>query len=92
MSISTTIATAGNALPSALASLRTLGYSVTQSENSALCRAENGVVSFVAEDVLLLLGLVKLYEMRGSSWQPTDQEVEAYLAFDTQKDDNQVDG
>ena len=76
------IATAGNVLPAALASLRALGYVVTVAEDGQLCRAEKENVALVAEDPLLLLGLVKLYELKGREWRPSDAEVEAYLTFD----------
>jgi hypothetical protein len=77
-----TISSAGNVLPAALGSLRALGYDVTLTNNGRLCKAEKDKNTFVAEDPVLLLGLVKLHEVRGSSWQPTDAEVERYLAFD----------
>ena len=82
MSEHLTIASAGNVLPAALATLRQLGYVVTLMNNGRLRKAENGTQTLVAEDPLLLLGLVKLQEARGSEWAPTETEVENYLAFD----------
>ncbi|MGS5088010.1 hypothetical protein ACVC7V_16115 [Hydrogenophaga sp. A37] len=81
MSEHLTIASAGNVLPAALATLRQLGYVVTLMNNGRLCKAENGTQTLVAEDPLLLLGLVKLQEARGNEWAPTETEVENYLAF-----------
>jgi hypothetical protein len=77
-----TLASAGNVLPAALASLRALGYVVTFTNNGRLCKAESAGCTLVAEDPLLLLGLVKLHEVRGNKWQPTDAEVQEYLLFD----------
>jgi len=82
MSEHLTIASAGNVLPAAFATLRRLGYVVTLTNNGRLCKAENGAQTFVAEDPLLLLGLVKLQEARGNDWAPTEAEVENYLTFD----------
>lgn len=75
-----TIAAAGNVLPAALAALNRLGYVVTA--DGRFCKAENGHQSFLAEDVLSLLGLVKLQEVRGNEWQPTDTEVDNCLVLD----------
>jgi hypothetical protein len=82
MTSRTVIAAASNILPAAFASLHKLGYVVTLTNSGRLCKAENANNTFVAEDPLLLLGLVKLHEERGDSWQPTEAEVEAYLSFD----------
>lgn len=78
-----TISAAGNTMAPALASLRELGYVVSRvGGGSPLYRAENALCSFTAEDPLLLLGLVKLYELRGESWQASDAELEALLALE----------
>jgi hypothetical protein len=82
MSAQTFIASAGNVLPVALATLRALGYVVTLTNNGRFYKAENGDKTLVADDALLLLGLAKLHEMRGSECTPTDAEVNDYLAFD----------
>ena len=82
MSNRTVIASAGNVLPAALATLRSLGYVVTVTGNGRLCVAENGACKLVAEDPLLLLGLAKLHEVRGNAWASTDAEVDECLAFD----------
>jgi hypothetical protein len=76
----TTIAAAGNTLASALACIRASGYAVTVEPNGKLLRAVGTAATLLAEDLLSLLGLVKLYEVRGPEWKPTDAEVEALLA------------
>ena len=81
-----TIATAGNVLPGALACLRRLGYEVSISDSGALCQARSAHCTLVAEDLVALLGLAKLHEMRGDDWRPTDEEVDAFLAFDAAGD------
>ncbi|WP_457425962.1 hypothetical protein [Roseateles sp. P5_E7] len=80
MSEKLTLAAAGNVLPAALATLRQLGYVVTLTNNGRLFKAENGLRTFVAEDALRLLGLVKMHEIRGAEWVPT--EVDDYVALD----------
>jgi hypothetical protein len=41
--------------------------------------AEQGDSRFVAEDPILLLGLVALYETRGENWRATDEQIEDFL-------------
>ncbi len=77
-----TIAAAGNTLAPALAVIRGMGYQVTlEAGGDALYVAERGICALKAEDPLTLLGLVKLYEVRGRNWKPTDAEVSALLAL-----------
>ena len=69
MSPKTTIATAGNTIIPAYLALLQKGYSIS-CESSAgaaeeLWVAEDASTRFRAEDPLLLLGLVSLYEIRG---------------------------
>jgi hypothetical protein len=78
----TTIASAGNVLPAALACLRSLGYEVTLTNSGRLCKAIRANNVFIAEDALQLLGLVKLQAERGNDWRTSDAEVEDYLTFD----------
>ena len=81
MTNKTFIAPAGNVLPGALAGLRSLGFTVSLTQDGQWQAASERCV-FVAEDPLTLLGLVKFYELRGENWRPTDAEVDEYLAFD----------
>jgi hypothetical protein len=79
----TTIADAGNVLVPAYLALIQKGYSVSHeklgSEKKELWIAENSSNRFVAEDPLLLLGLISLYETRGEKWQASDNEIEAFF-------------
>lgn len=81
MTNKTFISPAGNVLPGALASLRSLGFTVSLAPVGQW-QADSESCVFVAEDPLTLLGLVKFYELRGQCWRPTDAEVDEYLAFD----------
>jgi len=81
----TAITAAGNTLAPALASLKALGYQVSRDPaGQRLYRADNAECSLAAEDPLSLLGLVKLYEVRGADWHPTDAEVSAFLGMEGQ--------
>lgn len=78
-----TLAAAGNTLAPALTVLRKLGYTVTrEASGQRLFRAENANCLLLADDPLLLLELVKLYEIRGEQWRPTDSEVDDFLSMD----------
>jgi len=35
----------------------------------------------VAEDALMLLGLVKFRDLRGDDWRPSDAEVDQFVAL-----------
>ena len=65
----------------ALLALEKLGFvvSVEQSEDAELFRATRGDETYLAEDPVAVLGLVKLVEMRGWEWQPTDVEIDEVM-------------
>ncbi len=70
------IATAGNVVVPALLALEELGFAVER--RGGLCRATRGDESYVAEDPISVLGLVKLIEVR--TWEKaTDAQIEASL-------------
>ncbi len=77
------ISSAGNTLAPALGVIRALGYCVSR-ETDGLRRykAENSLCELYAEDPLLLLGLVKLFEIRGEAWHPSDAEIDNLLLMD----------
>lgn len=86
MTEKTTIIAAGNTLAPALAVLRGMGYEVTrESGGDRSYVAVNRFCSLIAEDPVTLLGLAKIYEVRGNSWRPTDSEVSAFLALEGEK-------
>lgn len=83
MSERVVIAAAGNVMAPVLAALKALGYVVSRVPGSAaLLKAESTEASLVAEDPLLLLGLAQLVQVRGASWQASDEELDAFLAFE----------
>ena len=82
MGTSPRIAAAGNVLAPALAEIVAAGYIVTA--DGSQWEASSKAVTLVAPDPLSLLGLVKLYDARGSNWAPSGSEVEALLALDGQ--------
>jgi hypothetical protein len=56
------------------------GYVVTVVGDA--CYAEKEGRRFMADDVLALLGLVSMVEVRGPHWAATDEEIAAYLSTD----------
>jgi hypothetical protein len=78
-----TVATSGNVLVPAYLALQQRGYSVRReqrAEGEELWYAENDSHQFIAEDPVLLLGLVAMVETRGDSWYAADDEIRDYLA------------
>ena len=80
----TTIVAAGNTWAPALAILRGMGYTVTTKiiSGDRYFEAESSACTLMAMDLVAVLGLAKLYEVRGGRWQPTDEEVSALLALE----------
>ncbi len=78
----TIVAAAGNTLAPALAILLEIGFAVTRGSDGSSYRAQDNGHLFIADDPLTLLGLVKLYEMRGENWQPSDTDITAFLSLD----------
>jgi len=54
-------------------------YTVTASGNDGWYAEKEGL-RFQAESLIELLGLVSVYEARGTSWAATDQEIDDFLA------------
>jgi hypothetical protein len=81
------LSAAGNTLAPALGILRELGYTVMRGKSGERqYRAENETCVFSADEPLTLLGLVKMYEIRGSNWQPNDEEVRRFLLFENEEE------
>jgi hypothetical protein len=79
-----TIAAAGNVLVPAYLALREKGYTLNRTLGSGdkdptLWCATKGANRFLAEDVLSLLGLVAMQEVRGNSWKATDREIDSFF-------------
>ena len=83
----TRILSAGNTLAPALAVLKELGFVVSrEGDGQAMYVARRKDCVLGAEDPLSLLGLAKLYEARGSAWQPSESEVSEFLLLETRSD------
>ena len=75
---------AGNTLAPALSTLRKLGHTVTrETSGERQYLTENATCAFSADDPLSLLGLVRIYEVRGADWQPTDEEIHRLLLLES---------
>ena len=74
------IVAAANTVVPAFLALEALGFllEVTNGERPA-CRATRDGESYVADDALTVLGLVRLVELRGWDWAATDAEINAAL-------------
>ena len=75
------IATAGNTVVPALLALEDLGFTVSVERGAAgeFFRAARGAETYVGEDPVAVLGLVKLIETRGWGWQAGDMEIDEVL-------------
>ena len=76
-----TIATAANTVVPSILALESLGFSIAVDRTASgdLFRATRGEETFVAEDPVALLGLVKLIELRSWEWHPGDAEINAVM-------------
>ncbi|MFI6998444.1 hypothetical protein [Nocardia sp. NPDC050175] len=72
------IAHGGNTLIPAILAIEAGGFRIT--EQGTLLVATDGTDTYVADDPVALLGLIKLVELRGWSWQASDDEVDTTLA------------
>ena len=72
------IAAAGNTVVPAVLALEDAGYLVTKLDGD-LFEASSIDGSFVADDPVALLGLVKLVELRSWTWRATDAEIDSVL-------------
>ena len=76
------IAAAGNTVVPALLALEKLGFNVSVGRDGGgrdLFEATRGDESYLAEDPVSVLGLVKLIEMRSWEWRPSDLEIDEVL-------------
>jgi hypothetical protein len=80
-----TITDAANTIILAYLALLQRGLSVRREPSAAtdsgmLWVAEDDGHYFVAEDLVMLLGLVAMHETRKPEWQASDEEIELFLA------------
>ena len=78
------LAAAGNVVVPAFLILRDKGFTLKCKPGLGAERevwtATKRELSFVGDGPLELLGLVAIYEARGTQWQAPDDEIEAFLA------------
>jgi hypothetical protein len=67
------IAQAGNTVVPAVLAVESLGYEVVVDGAGVLAR--RGDESYLAEDLVALLGLVRLVELRSWEWRANDDEI-----------------
>jgi hypothetical protein len=70
---------AGNTMIPAILLIRELGYILTVNQEKNEFYAEKDGNSFEADDPVMLLGLIKLYEVKGENWRASDEEIERVL-------------
>jgi hypothetical protein len=74
-----TIAEAGNTVVPAFLALEAAGLQVSALD-ADLLEAVSAEGRYVADNPLALLGLVKLVELRGWSWEAEDEQIDAVMA------------
>ena len=73
------ITAAANTVVPAILVLEQLGFTLRVENNGELLVATRQGETYSAEDPVTVLGLVKLIEVRGAEWKPTDAQVDATL-------------
>jgi hypothetical protein len=75
------ISAAGNTVVPAILALEDLGFaiSVERVAGQQVIRAVRGDETYVADDPVAVLGLVKLVEARSSQWRAADSDVERVM-------------
>jgi hypothetical protein len=75
------IASAGNTVVPALLALERLGFTVSVERDGPfeIFRATRGEESYLADDPVCVLGLVRLVETRGWEWRAGDAEIEEVM-------------
>ncbi len=77
------ISAAGNVETPAYLSLLNSGYSVRKemlNEQRDTWIAEKDGNRFTADGPIELLGVVKVYEIRGDNWKATDEEIDKFIS------------
>lgn len=77
------VASAANVEVPAILALESMGFTVASrivnADHKMVWTATGKEDEYAAEDPLSLLGLVKLYEVRGDNWQASDDDIAKYL-------------
>ncbi len=70
---------AGNTVIPAILLIRQMGYTFTYDKEKGHCLALKDEHSFGADDPLMVLGLIKLFEMKGENWMASDNDINEVL-------------
>jgi hypothetical protein len=70
---------AGDTVIPAILLIRQMGYTITYDKENGHCLASKDGNSFGADDPLTVLGLIKLFEMKGENWKVSDNEIDEVL-------------
>ncbi len=70
---------AGNTVIPAILVIRQMGYTFTYDKENSHCLASKDGNTFGAEDALSVLGLIKLFEMKGENWRASNDEIDKIL-------------
>lgn len=76
------ICAAGNVVVPSYLALQSKGYlleTLSPGQDDEKWWAEKDGLRFQADNLIELLGLVTMYEIRGIDWQASDEEIEAFL-------------
>ncbi len=74
------ISTGNTKVPSYLTILKK-GYGVSLSieDNMAYWTADNGQLTFIANDLDKLLGIITMWEIRGENWKASQSEISGFF-------------
>lgn len=72
------ITSAANVLTPAYMTILAKGYTV-RNEGELLVATRDGD-TFIADDPILLLGVITIGESRGENWQATDAEIDEFVS------------
>lgn len=78
-----TIANAGNTEVPVYLAIKKLGYKLScekRNNNEEWWFAENDKQKFVASNLLELLGLIAMRDIRGMKWKAQDNEIDGFLS------------
>ena len=70
---------AGNTVVPAILLIRKMGYTFSANNEKGSCQAEKDGNVFGGDDPVIVLGLIKLFEMKGENWMASDEEIEEVL-------------
>ena len=70
---------AGDTVIPAILLIRQMSYTFAYDKEKGYCLASKGGNSFGADDPLMVLGLIKLFEVKGENWKVLDNDIDEVL-------------